>query len=103
MLLTGATGFLGSRTIEPLLAAGYEVHALTRRPEGSTGVIWHAVDLLDEAATAALVGEIAARQMLHLAWYTEHGRFWGSPENLSWVGASLRLLRAFSEAGGSAR
>jgi nucleoside-diphosphate-sugar epimerase len=100
VLLTGGSGFLGSRTIDPLRAAGYEVHALTRRADGNAGVIWHPVDLLDYAATSTLVGEIAAERMLHLAWYTEHGLFWGSPENLDWVGASLRLLRAFHEAGG---
>lgn len=44
--------------------------------------------------------QVAAEQMLRLAWYVEHGRFWASPEDLSWVGASLRLLRAFADAGG---
>jgi nucleoside-diphosphate-sugar epimerase len=100
VLLTGATGFLGSRAIEPLIEAGYEVHALARRPQPSSRVVWHAADLLDQAATAALVAEVAAERMLHFAWYTEHGRFWTSPENLSWVAASLSLLRAFTETGG---
>jgi nucleoside-diphosphate-sugar epimerase len=100
VLLTGGSGFIGSRTIEPLLAAGYEVHALSRTGEDRPGVVHHEVDLFDDAATAAVVAEVAAEHMLHLAWYTEHGRFWGSPENLAWVGASLRLLRAFGEAGG---
>ena len=98
--MTGASGFLGSRTIEPLLQAGYEVHALARRPGDRSDVHWHAVDLLDDDATQGLVRDLAAKSMLHLAWYAEHGRFWTSPENLSWVGASLRLLRAFTEAGG---
>jgi nucleoside-diphosphate-sugar epimerase len=100
VLVTGASGFLGSRTIEPLLQAGYEVHALSRRPPAIGDVTWHAVDLLDDGATASLVRELAAQRMLHLAWYAEHGRFWDSPENLSWAAASLRLVRAFGEAGG---
>jgi nucleoside-diphosphate-sugar epimerase len=100
VLVTGASGFLGSCTIEPLLSEGYEVHALARRHGDSTEVIWHPVDLLDDNATAAAVQDIAADHLLHLAWYTEHGSFWASPENLSWVAASLRLLRAFHEAGG---
>jgi nucleoside-diphosphate-sugar epimerase len=97
--LTGASGLIGSHTLEPLLAAGYEVHALGRSP-GSSSAVWHEVDLFDEAATSAAVAEVAAERLLHLAWYTEHGRFWGSPENLPWVGASLGLLRAFAEGGG---
>jgi nucleoside-diphosphate-sugar epimerase len=100
VLLTGATGFLGSHAIEPLIEAGYEVHALARKPRESSSVVWHAADVLDQSATAALVAEVAAQRMLHFAWYTEHGLFWASPENLSWVGASLSLLRAFTEAGG---
>jgi nucleoside-diphosphate-sugar epimerase len=35
-----------------------------------------------------------------LAWYTAHGSFWTSPENLRWVQASLELLRAFAACGG---
>jgi nucleoside-diphosphate-sugar epimerase len=100
LLLTGATGFLGARTLEPLLARGYEIHALARHPGGSGEVSWHTADLLDRAATARKVAEIGAGHLLHLAWYTEHGRFWSAPENLDWVGASLSLLRAFSEADG---
>ena len=101
VLVTGASGFLGTRVVGPLLSAGFEVHALGRRPrESSPGVCWHAVDLLDDRASAATVREVGAGHLMHLAWYTEHGRFWGSPENLDWAAASLRLLRAFAEAGG---
>ncbi len=100
VLLTGGSGFLGSRTIQPLLDAGFEVHALSRRPGASADVAWHTVDLLDDDEAVGAVGEIAAEHMLHLAWYTEHGRFWSAPENLDWVAVSVRLLRAFHEAGG---
>jgi nucleoside-diphosphate-sugar epimerase len=100
VLLTGGSGFIGSRAVAPLLAAGYEVHALGRRAGESADVIWHHVDLLDDGATARAVAEIAAERLLHLAWFTEHGRFWAAGENLDWVAASVRLLRAFADAGG---
>ena len=100
VLLTGGSGFIGSRAIAPLLAAGYEVHALARRRGGSADVTWHELDLLDDRATGRVVADVAAEQLLHLAWYAEHGRFWAAPENLDWVAASVRLLRAFAEAGG---
>ncbi|MHB8234882.1 MAG: NAD-dependent epimerase/dehydratase family protein, partial [Solirubrobacteraceae bacterium] len=51
-------------------------------------------------AEQPLVAEIAAQRLLHLAWYTEHGRFWSADENLDWLAASVRLLRAFAQAGG---
>lgn len=104
VLLTGGTGFIGRHAIAPLLERGYEVHALSRgRGTGAAAerATWHEVDLLDPAATDAAVREIGAGQLLHLAWYAEHGKFWSAPENLDWVGASLRLLRSFREAGGT--
>jgi nucleoside-diphosphate-sugar epimerase len=108
VLLTGATGLIGSRAIAPLLEAGHEVHAFARDPQaladdrGATSdVNWHAVNLLEQEATRAAVYEVQADALLHFAWYAEHGRFWESPENLPWVGATLNLLRLFSEAGGA--
>jgi nucleoside-diphosphate-sugar epimerase len=106
ILLTGATGLIGSRAIAPLLEAGHEVHALIRGvpPEGhpgGSGVSWHSVDLLDEQAMRSAIREIEAEDLLHLAWYTEHGRFWSAPENLAWVGATLNLVRRFHESGGA--
>jgi nucleoside-diphosphate-sugar epimerase len=107
VLLTGATGLIGSRAIEPLLEAGHEVHAFAREPEAladrreaMSGVLWHRLDLLDPWATRAVIYELEADALLHFAWYAEHGKFWTAPENLSWVGATLGLLRDFGEAGG---
>jgi nucleoside-diphosphate-sugar epimerase len=100
VLLTGGSGFIGARAIAPLLATGHEVHALGRHAGQADGVVWHEADLLDERATAQAVAEIAAERLLHLAWFTEHGRFWTAGENLDWVAASVRLLRAFVAAGG---
>src|SRR5205823_13981481 len=38
--------------------------------------------------------------LLHLAWETEHGHFWTSPENLRWVEAALHLWRRLDEVSG---
>ncbi len=100
VLLTGATGFLGSRAIGHLLAAGYEVHALAREPGTEERVSWHAADLLDDRQTAGVIEEVAPEHLLHLAWYAEHGRFWTAPENSDWVAATLRLLSRFAVSGG---
>jgi nucleoside-diphosphate-sugar epimerase len=103
VLLTGAGGFIGRHTLQPLLAAGMEVHALTSaRPPADVpaGVRWHRADLLTPEAPADLVYEIRPSDLLHLAWYTQPGLYWTASENLDWVQASLRLLRVFGEAGG---
>lgn len=90
VLVTGASGFIGRHTVEPLRAAGHEVKAVGSRDS----------DLLDPAAVERLVDEARADVLVHLAWYAEPGAFWSSEENLRWVGASLCLLRAFAAAGG---
>ncbi len=105
VLLTGAGGFVGRRCLAPLAEAGYEVHAVGRRPGAhasadAPSIRRHAVDLLDARGVAALVAEVEPTHLLHLAWYTEHGKFWAAVENLSWVGASLKLFEAFAAAGG---
>jgi dihydroflavonol-4-reductase len=61
-LLTGGTGFLGSRLAPRLVAAGYRLHVLARtRPSGGPlaelDATWHGGDLRDRAA----VGRALAR------------------------------------------
>jgi nucleoside-diphosphate-sugar epimerase len=101
VLLTGASGFIGARTLDALLEQGHEVHALARRRGPlRAGVTWHELDLLRSGAAERLLDRAQAEQLLHLAWYATPGAFWSAPENERWIDASLRLLRAFGEAGG---
>jgi nucleoside-diphosphate-sugar epimerase len=105
VLLTGATGFIGSNIIMPLLADGFEVHAVCSRPSSQkyieeNNVIWHVANLLDAKASINLIEEVRPTHLLHFAWYTEHGAYWASPINLKWKQASVCLVEAFCNAGG---
>jgi nucleoside-diphosphate-sugar epimerase len=104
VLLTGATGFLGCQVLEHLLERGYEVHAASSRSAPTQGPAapahWHAADLLDPQAAEQLVGLARPTHLVHCAWYARPGAVWNSLENVRWVEASLRLLRAFGVAGG---
>ncbi len=62
---------------------------------------WHEVDLLQAGAAELLASAVSAERLLHLAWYATPGSFWASPENERWIDSTLRLLRAFGEAGGT--
>jgi nucleoside-diphosphate-sugar epimerase len=102
VLLTGATGFIGSHVIDALLARDHEVHAIARRRGPPRNrVVWYEADLLDPRAAERVALESQPDSLLHLAWYAVPGSFWNAPENERWIDASLRLLRAFGEAGGS--
>jgi nucleoside-diphosphate-sugar epimerase len=102
VLLTGASGFLGSHCLAPLRERGYEVHAVSRRLPAfpHPGVTWHPVNLLDGDAARALVEEVRPTHLLHLAWYVVPGKLITAPENYDWVSASFQLVRRFAEAGG---
>ena len=100
VLVTGGTGFIGRHALAPLLAAGCEVHVIGRQPCVDPGVTTHAGSLHDRSFVRDVLGSVRPSHLLHLAWYTEHGRFWSSPENLRWLATSLDLVQGFVEAGG---
>jgi nucleoside-diphosphate-sugar epimerase len=102
VLVSGAGGFVGLPLLAQLTRTDREVHALSTRARPSTpaGVHWHVLDLADGAAVEELMNELAPEQLVHLAWCTEHGRFWHVPENVVWVERSLQLMRAFVRRGG---
>ncbi len=101
VLVSGAGGFVGLPVIAQLAGAGHEVHALSTRVQPSQpGVSWHVLDIFDDLALEQLLEGLSPDRLLHLAWCTEHGRFWSAPENVTWVEQSLRLLRAFVRCGG---
>lgn len=101
VLVTGASGFIGRHCLPLLADREYEVFAVARQTSTNPpGVRWCKADLLDESQTKALLAEVRPSHLLHLAWYTEHGKFWRAPDNFAWVRASMTLLEAFHHAGG---
>jgi nucleoside-diphosphate-sugar epimerase len=103
ILITGASGFIGRHCLPILLTRGYEVHAADSRPstDNLPDVCWHQVDLLNSLETRRLMGEVRPKHLLHFAWFTTPGGYWTARENLDWVSASLDLLQAFEEHGGT--
>jgi nucleoside-diphosphate-sugar epimerase len=103
VLVTGGSGFVGRPALADLAHRGHEVHAVSRSadPPVIEGVSWHRADLADAGAIDALIGALEPEQLLHLAWYVEHGLFWEAPENVPCVEQSLALLRSFAARGGT--
>jgi nucleoside-diphosphate-sugar epimerase len=110
VLVTGARGFVGRHTLDPLIAKGFEVHAVRsasgahgvddQGAPGSAHVTWHTVDLLDAEAGRRLIEGVRPDRLLHLAWTVEHGRFWADPRNRDWLAASVALIQHFGARGG---
>lgn len=106
IVVTGANGFIGAHALHRLGKLGYEVHGVALEGEvlkehaSGRDISWHRLDLMDDRQRARLFEEVRPELLLHLAWYTEHGKYWTSDINLDWVRASLGMLKAFSRAGG---
>jgi len=106
--VTGAAGFIGRSSLEPLREAGYEVcAALSPRPESRDRAgaalpdvdVRHA-DLTDPGAVDALLEAVRPTHLLHFAWIATPGLYWQSEENYRWLSASRYLLDAFARRGG---
>lgn len=66
LAITGATGFVGKRTVDLALAAGHQVRALTRRPQPAReGVVWIQGSLEKADSLARLAS--GADAVLHIA------------------------------------
>lgn len=106
ILLTGATGFIGSRVARLALAQGHEVAALARpgsglrRIESERSRIRVVEGDLGNAAVLQKTLSVSAPDVcIHLAWYAEPGKYLWARENLDCLTGSFALLRALHDAG----
>lgn len=104
MLVTGATGFVGSRVVRSLVESGEEVAVLVR-PRADrrrlAGVIDRVATVegdLDEIAGLRLE-RVRPEACIHAAWYAEPGKYLPSPKNIDCLRSSLELLDALAAAG----
>jgi nucleoside-diphosphate-sugar epimerase len=102
VLVTGGRGFVGRHVTSALVAMGHEVHAVaSRETGGDSGCSWHRTDLLDTTDRRALIASVRPDALVHLAWCARPPHYWSDPENVTWLTASLDLVRTFAEAGGT--
>jgi nucleoside-diphosphate-sugar epimerase len=89
-VVAGASGLIGRRIVERLLAHGWEVIGLARRPPSSPGVRWIAVDLADaDDCGARLRGLDAVTHVFYAARF-DHPE--GQPEAVETNTAMLANL-----------
>ncbi len=99
VVLTGASGFIGSALLPLLLEKGYEVHAFSSKKRTGSRY-WHTIDLMDTRQVARALRTLRPSHLVHLAWYTTPPDYWHTLTSSAWVDASFKLAHAFYEAGG---
>ena len=99
ILLTGASGFIGQNVLTALQQKGIEIVTIGRnRPNARAEYIQ--ADLLNIVDFTPILQTSQPTHLLHLAWETEHGKYWTSPANLRWIEATSRLVESFCMFGG---
>ncbi len=93
VLVTGAGGYIG-RHVTSALEGRAEV--LTLHDPGQV----ERIDLLAPGAASSAINTLRPDILIHLAWVTDHGKFWTSPLNETWEQASIALFKMFFAAGG---
>lgn len=106
ILVTGASGFVGSRLTAMAIAEGADVTVLAEPQDPLTrleGMLPRLRvirrDLGDVAALEPEVERLAAEICIHLAWYTEPGKYLEAEENVRLLSASLGLLQMLTRVG----
>ena len=87
-LVVGASGIVGSATTALLLAEGWTVHGLARRPGTQAGVLPVAADLQDAAATAAALADVRPDAVFITTWLRQDSE----AENIRVNSAMVRNL-----------
>jgi len=98
VLVTGATGFIGKHVLHVLERKKIDYVILGRGDIDNQIKIQ--CNLLENDDLVCALKKIKPTHLIHLAWYTEHGKYWESPLNISWLVSSCRLVEAFCQSGG---
>ena len=74
VLVTGASGFIGTHLTARLLAEGAEVHGISRSERATAGMRWITTDVTDSQGLAAAVADVRPDVVFHLASHVTGAR-----------------------------
>jgi len=103
IVITGASGNVGTALLRRLRGAGHDLIGVCRRPPGPVApyddVTWHALDLADDGAERALADVVDGTDaVVHLAWGFQPSHDVGYLEQVG-VGGTRAVVAAAHRAG----
>ncbi|MDQ6707129.1 MAG: NAD(P)-dependent oxidoreductase [Acidobacteriota bacterium] len=106
ILITGATGFIGSHVLRLAVRAGCEVHAIVREnadcwriSDIAPQVRIHAGELQDADFVEEAIAACRPSLCIHHAWYSEPGKYLDSTSNLAALDYTIQLANILAEYG----
>lgn len=97
VLVTGATGYIGTNVCKTLLQKGYEIHSIVHSNDNcDINMHKYKLDLLDKNAVTEFFRENKFKKLIHLAWYVGP-KCQIHPINFDWLESSLHLIKTFWE------
>lgn len=106
VLITGATGFIGSHVAKRLIDEGHEVHAIIR-PKSNTNkiadilpdmTVWSG-DLHEHDKLADRISDARPEMCIHLAWDVEPGHYLHALTNVRMLESTLGLATRLADNG----
>ena len=100
IFVTGASGFIGRHVVRQALIAGHEIAALAM-PEDPLGRLRDVTrdirvvrgNLINPESYRVELEKWAPEVFIHLAWYTEPGKYLESQENIVCLNTGLALIQ----------
>jgi UDP-glucose 4-epimerase len=103
VLVTGASGFIGSHLCHRLISCGAIVHAVSREPQRSESeyLQWRQVNFMDIASLRQVCGSVRPKIVFHLASHVQGARQVGLvlPTFYGNLASTVHLLTVLSEIG----
>jgi nucleoside-diphosphate-sugar epimerase len=100
VLVTGGNGFIGRHVISELVRRNIEYIVVGRRKNSNIEGISIEANLLEKETHNEIIKRTKPTHLIHLAWDTEHGKYWNSTNNLRWQESTANLVESFCKAGG---
>ena len=104
VLVTGASGFIGSHLCRYLVSNGCDVHIISRSRQNLFRIAdiehqltLHQGTLFDDEFIAKCIRNIQPDLCYHLAWYVEPGKYLEAIQNIQFIEASIHLAQYLAQ------